>query len=625
MKTNLGIVICENFIEEIEFAVKTYNIKNVMIIPFTSTCSKATNKKNHCLIEAINLCEKMCNKIFVIIENNCCSSNLEDFINNKEKCTLYKMEHCLNLFINKDVVNNLLDTNSYVITSGWLKNMDKDNTSFILDKKPNKLLLLDTGIYEDSTKEIQILANNLNLPYDSFFVGLDFFHMFIEKIMLDWKLELKNKKKISNIKILREEKYKKLKDTYKLIEKKKGQLLYILDSIYEGVFILDTNYKILFVNKGVEKLLNINNFKSILGRDLFEIGIVHKDYRDIILNRFEKVLKHNISVPIIEEKMIQFDGNIIPVNIYSGAIEYEGNPCILSVIRDISEHKKSENLRLKIQEQSRLLDKAAEYDKLKTEFFANLSHEFRTPLNVMLSTLQLLNLIGANKTNTDSKDKISKYYNIMKQNCYRLLRLVNNLIDITKIDAEYFKLSLKNENIISTIEDITLSVTDYAKNKGLDIIFDTNVEEKLMACDADKIERIMLNLLSNAIKFTSSGGSIFVNILDKDSSIIVSVRDTGVGIPKDKQLSIFKRFVQVDKSLSRKREGSGIGLSLVKSLVELHNGTIKINSEYGKGSEFIIELPVKVLPESENVTSDEDLAKESNIQRIKIEFSDIYD
>ncbi|NRT71609.1 sensor histidine kinase [Clostridium beijerinckii] len=625
MKTNLGIVICENFIEEIEFAVKTYNIKNVMIIPFASTCSKATNKKNQCLIEAINLCEERCNKIFIIIENNCCCSNLEDLINNKEKCTLYKMEHCLNLFINKDVVNNLLNTNSYVITSGWLKNMDKDNTSVILDRKPNKLLLLDTGIYEDSIKEIQMLANNLNLPYDSFFVGLDFFHMFIEKIILDWKLELKNKKKISNIKFLREEKYKKLKDTYKLIEKKKGQLLYILDSIYEGVFILDTNYKILFVNKGVEKLLNINNFKSILGRDLFEIGIVHKDYRDIILNRFEKVLKHNISVPIIEEKMIQFDGNIIPVNIYSGAIEYEGNACILSVIRDISEHKKSENLRLKIQEQSRLLDKAAEYDKLKTEFFANLSHEFRTPLNVMLSTLQLLNLIGANKTNTDSKDKISKYYNIMKQNCYRLLRLVNNLIDITKIDAEYFKLSLKNENIISTIEDITLSVTDYAKNKGLDIIFDTNVEEKTMACDADKIERIMLNLLSNAIKFTSSGGSIFVNILDKDSSIMVSVKDTGVGIPKDKQLSIFKRFVQVDKSLSRKREGSGIGLSLVKSLVELHNGTIKINSEYGKGSEFIIELPVKVLPESENITSDEDLAKESNIQRIKIEFSDIYD
>ncbi|MFL0164674.1 sensor histidine kinase [Candidatus Clostridium helianthi] len=625
MKTNLGIVICENFVEEIEFVIKTYNIKNVMIIPFASTCSKATNQKNHCLIEAVNLCEERCNKIFIIIENNCCSSDLEDFINNKEKYTLYKMEHCLNLFINKDVVNNLLNTNSYVITSGWLKNMDKDNISFILDKKPNKLLLLDTGIYEDSTKEIQILANNLNLPYDSFFVGLDFFHMFIEKIILDWKLELKNKKKISNIKILREEKYKKLKDTYKLIEKKKGQLLYILDSIYEGVFILDTNYKILFVNRGVEKLLNINNFKSILGRDLFEIGIVHKDYRDIILNRFEKVLKHNISVPIIEEKMVQCDGNIISVNIYSGAIEYEGNPCILSVIRDISEHKKSENLKLKIQEQSRLLDKAAEYDKLKTEFFANLSHEFRTPLNVMLSTLQLLNLIGANKTNTDSKDKISKYYNIMKQNCYRLLRLVNNLIDITKIDAEYFKLSLKNENIISTIEDITLSVTDYAKNKGLDIIFDTNVEEKIMACDADKIERIMLNLLSNAIKFTSSGGSIFVNILDKDSSIIVSVRDTGVGIPKDKQLSIFKRFVQVDKSLSRKREGSGIGLSLVKSLVELHNGTIKINSEYGKGSEFIIELPVKILPESENVTSDEDLAKESNIQRIKIEFSDIYD
>jgi signal transduction histidine kinase len=193
------------------------------------------------------------------------------------------------------------------------------------------------------------------------------------------------------------------------------------------------------------------------------------------------------------------------------------------------------------------------------------------------------------------------------------------------MEAEYFKLYLKNENIIAIIEDITLSVTDYAKNKGLEITFDTDIEEKILACEADKIERIILNLLSNAIKFTPDGGNILVSIKDKDSSIVVSVKDTGTGIPLDNQLSIFKRFIQVDKSLSRHREGSGIGLSLVKSLVELHNGTIKLISEYGKGSEFIMEFPVNVLPPNENTVLDENLAKGTSIEMINIEFSDIYD
>jgi len=116
-----------------------------------------------------------------------------------------------------------------------------------------------------------------------------------------------------------------------------------------------------------------------------------------------------------------------------------------------------------------------------------------------------------------------------------------------------------------------------------------------------------------------------VCIEDKNSSIIVSVKDTGTGIPLDNQLSIFKRFTQVDKSLSRNREGSGIGLSLVKSLVELHKGTIKLISEYGKGSEFIMEFPVNILPPNENTISDENLAKKTSIEMINIEFSDIYD
>ncbi len=143
-----------------------------------------------------------------------------------------------------------------------------------------------------------------------------------------------------------------------------------------------------------------------------------------------------------------------------------------------------------------------------------------------------------------------------------------------------------------------------------------------MAVDPDKIERIILNLLSNAIKFTGSGGNIYVNIKDCKDSITISVKDTGIGIPQDKIENIFERFVQVDKTLRRNKEGSGIGLYLVKSFVNMHEGNIDIQSVIGKGSEFIINIPVKLVKE--------DSEKENNVlyspskEYVDMEFSDIY-
>ena len=212
----------------------------------------------------------------------------------------------------------------------------------------------------------------------------------------------------------------------------------------------------------------------------------------------------------------------------------------------------------------------------------------------------------------------------MKQNCYRQLRLVNNMIDITKLDAGFFELTLQNCNIVNIVESVTLSVAEYIESKSIELIFDTDIEECIISCDPEKIERVILNLLSNSIKFTKPGGSMTVNMYDKGENIIISIKDTGIGIPNDKLDIIFDRFRQVDRSLTRKQEGSGIGLSIVKSLVEIHGGKISVLSEYGIGTEFIIEFPVIVLPKENDICGVFEVETQERIERIHIEFSDIY-
>ncbi|MDP4178171.1 MAG: sensor histidine kinase [Bacillota bacterium] len=276
-----------------------------------------------------------------------------------------------------------------------------------------------------------------------------------------------------------------------------------------------------------------------------------------------------------------------------------------------------------LNEKKKLLEEAIKYDKVKTEFFTNISHELRTPLNIIFSTVQLIELYIKKGDITTQSNSLPKHMKVMKQNCYRLLRLVNNIIDITKIDSGYMKASFQKLDIVSTVENITLSVADFIKSKGLNLIFDTDTEEKYMCFDCEKIERIILNLLSNAVKFSKPDSSIMVNLYDNDDSICIIVSDTGIGMSQDSIKSIFERFVQADQTLSRSHEGSGIGLSLVKALVEMHSGTISVESEVGKGSKFIINIPATIVPTS-NEHHENSNINATYIEKINIEFSDIY-
>lgn len=279
-----------------------------------------------------------------------------------------------------------------------------------------------------------------------------------------------------------------------------------------------------------------------------------------------------------------------------------------------------------IDENRKIILENKEIENLKTEFFANISHELRTPLNIILGTIQISEIIIHSDEKPIDKIKMLKNISIAKQNCLRLLRLINNLLDSTKIDSSNLELNLVNWDIINFIEEITSSVVQHINNNNLTIIFDTDIEEKIIAFDLDKIERIMLNLISNSIKFTEPGGNILVNVLDGKDFITITVEDNGIGIPKDKLNIIFDRFRQVDKSFTRKCEGSGIGLSLVKSMVEMQKGTISVESTYGIGTKFIIKFPVGLLDNHMSKVKTKFVNKSSDnlVERIKIEFSDIY-
>ncbi len=266
--------------------------------------------------------------------------------------------------------------------------------------------------------------------------------------------------------------------------------------------------------------------------------------------------------------------------------------------------------------------RAEELLKIEEEFFINTTHEIKTPLNVIFGINQLLDMYISKDSLNKNKEHIKRNNNIIKQNCYRLIKLINNTIDLSKIESGHLKLNLTNTDIVHLICDIVQSVSEYVNDIGLKIAFDTDVKEKILAVDVDKIERIILNLISNAIKFSEKGSKIDIALRDKGDFTEISVRDYGVGIEPDYLEAIFKRFEQAENTYSSNKLGSGVGLSLVKSIVEMHNGEISVESQVGKGSTFTIKLPSMIVDKP--VTSKPVNYSDSKIEKINIEFSDIY-
>ncbi|WP_332368455.1 ATP-binding protein [Spirosoma telluris] len=240
-------------------------------------------------------------------------------------------------------------------------------------------------------------------------------------------------------------------------------------------------------------------------------------------------------------------------------------------------------------------------DELKTRFFSNITHELRTPLSLIISPVE--KLLAGHQFDPSTNQTLA----LVQRNANQLLRLINQLLDLSKLEANRMTVSLMRGEVPQFVYQVVESFRQAAEQKGVALVYTAEEFPPEHLFDADKWEKILTNLLSNALKFTAQGGSIKVTltsvlspVIKEVSSVQINIADSGIGISPQSLPHIFDRFYQVDYSLTRAYEGTGIGLSLVKELVELLGGTISVDSQLGVGTTFMVTLPVQPLSASTN-------------------------
>ena len=442
------------------------------------------------------------------------------------------------------------------------------------------------------------------------------------EISLDKNLQLEFESNLMSYSNIDEEKkYNNKKVVHSLLKEIKNIVEYKNISIY--LYDKD-NEKFKFYlseNEKENKLTSDIHINKDIENKLCSKEIIKNKYEEIY-NKLEKFKgeKENLEIRHIELANKLFALVVITYdeseNYFSKKDSYLNE--ILSKIGYIVKQIENNSEIKCISEKKKELEDVIKLESMKVEFLSNMSHEFRTPINIILAITQLLNM--HNKSLSDEKYK--EYLNVLKQNSYRLLRLINNIMDITKVNSDSDQLNLVNCNIVSVLEEIVMSTVLYASEKKRNIIFDTDNEEIILACDEDKIERIMLNLISNAIKFSDCDTDIEVKIntnLDLNR-VYISIKNYGSNIEFKDREKIFERFHRVDNSLNRKNEGCGIGLFLCRKFIEMHGGEIFLDN-IDNGTQFSFYLPINITEEKINNPI---IQKDSLIERCNIEFSDIY-
>ena len=423
----------------------------------------------------------------------------------------------------------------------------------------------------------------------------------------------------------------KIKDS-KNIRKYLKEMKILINCIADGLIVLDRYNRFHILNEaGRDFFYNPDSIKHA-GDGLKTCKYYNLSGRQLKLSELAgmraiqgEIVKNEVIKVVRPDKTAYYSMNVNPI--------YDKDNRILFAIfcvRDITENicncekiaEQQEHLLRMETEKTRALESSI---KLKDDFLYLITHEFRTPISVINSALQAIEIICKDELT----DRISKYLRTIRQNTFRQLRLVNNLLDNIRFGTGNPKFYFSKFDIDFVTREIIESVELYSHEKGTILEYDSRLINKSVVLDEEKYERILLNLLSNAIKFTPKGRKITVCLEEKknqyERTVCVSVKDEGIGIPKDKQRLIFERFGQVDGLLSRKNEGTGLGLHLVKLIVDSLNGELSLESDEGKGSTFSILLPIDRHVDKTAEVSDFPEQYENNRieQSVSIEFSDI--
>lgn len=283
----------------------------------------------------------------------------------------------------------------------------------------------------------------------------------------------------------------------------------------------------------------------------------------------------------LETKMIRNDGRVIDVDV---SLSFFKNPedeimRSIAIIRDITERRKAD-------------EKLKETMEMKSQFISTVSHELRTPLAAMKEGIAIVLDEVTGRVN----EKQKKFLNIAQRNVDRLENMINNILDFQKLEAERIGLHIQSNDVKQVVQEVHETMGLYAQKNGIDLSIELEDNLPEAKFDRDRIVQVLINLLGNAIKYTPDGGRIFLKVWHRAEELVISVSDTGVGIPKNELPKIFRRFYRAEHQ-REEVQGTGLGLSIVRKIVNRHGGRIEVESEEGKGSTFTIFLPLE--PKSE--------------------------
>jgi PAS domain S-box-containing protein len=371
----------------------------------------------------------------------------------------------------------------------------------------------------------------------------------------------------------------------------------IFDSALDSIISMDHEGRIIEFNPQAERTF-LYRRDDVMGQPVAELIIpahLRASHREA-LARYLSRGSGSIIGKRVELIAMRSDGSEFPVELSLTSISTKVRPIFTAYIRDLTEQKQQEEMRERSRELERQNLHIQEANRLKSEFLANMSHELRTPLNAVIGFAEVLVDGKAGAINSDQQE----FLNDILSSGRHLLQLINDVLDLAKIEAGKMELDPETFSIKKAAEEVCTVMKPLALNRHIAINVEAAPHADLVTLDHRKFKQILFNLLSNAVKFSRDGSEVKVAVdVDGQKQIRMQVKDHGIGIRKEDLPRVFREFEQLDSGASRRFPGTGLGLALTKKIIELHNGSIVVDSKFGEGSTFTVTFPRSVAPTGE--------------------------